>query len=157
MKSTLLLSAIALLNLGAAAQSAHDARDRNPEIKDRFVGAWKLVSLEEPSADGQLHKADCAGMFVFTRDGRASVQVMYRNAETASDYAQGGYEASYGSYHIDDASTFTFHIDGALARTLIGKDLKRAYEITGNRLTVKSTDQTNTGKLCGNATRQCGD
>jgi hypothetical protein len=140
MKSMLLLSVIALLNLGAAAQAANDARGRNTEIRDPFVGAWKLVSLEEPGADGQLHKADCAGMFAFTRDGRASVQVMYRNAETASAYAQGGYEASYGSYHIDDASTFTFHIDGALARTLIGKDLKRAYEISGNRLTVKSTD-----------------
>ncbi len=140
MKSLLLLSLIALLSLGAAAQSAHDARDRNTDIKDRFVGAWRLVSLEEPSANGQLHKADCAGMFAFTRDGRASVQVMYRNAETASAYAHSGYEASYGSYHIDDASTFTFHIDGALARTLVGKDLKRAYGISGNRLTVKSTD-----------------
>jgi len=140
MKSLLLLGVIALLSMGAAAQSAHDARDRNPEITNRFVGAWKLVSLEEPSADGQLHKADCVGMFVFTRDGRASVQVMYRNAETASAYAHSGYEASYGSYQIDDASTFTFHIDGALVRTLIGKDLKRVYEITGNRLTVKSTD-----------------
>ena len=93
MKSLLLLSVIALLNLGAAAQSVNDAHDRNPEIKGRFVGAWKLVPLEEPSADGQLHKADCAGMFVFSGDGRASVQVMYRNAETASAYAQGGYEA----------------------------------------------------------------
>ena len=137
MKSLLLLSVIAVLSLGAPAQSAHV---RNTETKAPFVGAWKLVSLEEPSADGQLHKADCAGMFVFTRDGRASVQVMYRNAETASAYAQSGYEASYGIYHIDDGSTFTFHIDGALARTLIGKDLKRAYEISGNRLTVKSTD-----------------
>jgi hypothetical protein len=140
MKSLLLLSVIALLSLGAAAQSADDARDRNAETKDRFVGAWKLVSLEEPSADGRLHKADCAGMFVFTRDGRASVQVMYRNAETGSAYANNGYEASYGSYYINDDSTFTFHIDGALVRTLIGKDLKRAYEISGNRLTVKSTD-----------------
>ena len=140
MKSLLLLSVIALLSLGAPAQSALDSRDRNTEIKDPFVGAWKLVSLEEPSADGQLHKTDCAGILVFTRDGRASVQVMYRNAETASAYAQGGYEASYGSYRIDDGSTFTFHIDGALARTLIGKDLKRAYEISGNRLTVKSTN-----------------
>ena len=140
MKSLLLLSAIALLSLGAAAQSAHDARGRNTEIKDRFAGAWKLVSLEEPSADGQLHKADCVGMFVFTRDGRASVQVMYRNAETASAYAHSGYEASYGSYHIDDASTFTFHIDGALVRTLIGKDLRRAYQISGDQLTIKSTN-----------------
>src|SRR5262245_4685825 len=140
MKSLPLLSVIALLCLGAPAQSAHDARDRNTEIKDRFVGAWKLVSLEEPSAGGQLHKADCAGMFVFTRDGRASVQVMYRNAETASAYVHSGYEASYGSYHIDDASTFTFHIDGALVRTLIGKDLKRAYEISDNRLIVRSAN-----------------
>ena len=91
MKSLLLLSVIALLSLGAAAQSAHDASDRNTETKDRFVGAWKLVSLLEPSADGQLHKAECAGMFVFTRDGKASVQVMYRNAETASVYSHSGY------------------------------------------------------------------
>jgi len=109
-------------------------------MKDRFVGAWKLVSLEEPSADGQLHKADCAGMFVFTRDGKASVQVMYRNAETGSAYAHSGYEASYGSYHIDDDSTFTFHIDGAVVRTLIGKDLRRAYQISGDQLTIKSTN-----------------
>ena len=79
-------------------------------------------------------------MFLFTRDGKASVQLMYRNAQTGSAYAPGGYEASYGSYRIDDSSAFTFHIDGALVRTLIGKDLKRAYESTGNRLTVKSTD-----------------
>ena len=65
---------------------------------------------------------------------------MYRNAQTGSSYAQGGYEASYGSYRIEDSATFTFHIDGALVRTLIGKDLKRVYEINGNRLTVKSTN-----------------
>jgi hypothetical protein len=140
MKSLLLLSVIALLGPGAAAQSVHDARDRNADIKDRFVGAWKLVSLEEASADGLLHKADCAGMFVFSLEGRASVQVIYRNARTASAYAHSGYEASYGSYHIDDASTFTFHIDGALVRTLIGKDLRRAYQISGNHLTIKSTN-----------------
>jgi len=140
MKSLLLLSVIALLSLGAAAQSAHDARDRNTESTDRLVGAWKLVSLEESSADGQLHKADCAGMFVFTHDGRASVQVMYRNAETASAYAHSGYEALFGSYHIDDESTFTFHIDGALVRTLIGKDLRRAYQISRDQLTIRSTN-----------------
>jgi hypothetical protein len=140
MKSLLLLGVIALISPGAAAQSAHDASDRNTEIKDRLVGAWKLVSLQEPGADGQVHEADCTGMFVFTHDGKASVQVMYRNAQSGSAYAQGGYEASYGSYRIDNSSTFTFHIDGALVRTLIGKDMKRAYEISGNRLTVKSTD-----------------
>jgi hypothetical protein len=134
MKSMFLLG-LMIFSAGAAAQSTHDAANQN-----HLVGAWKLVSLEEPSADGQVHEADCTGMFVFTRNGKASVQVMYRNARTGSAYAHSGYEASYGSYRIDDDSTFTFHIDGALVRTLIGKDLKRTYEISGERLTVKSTD-----------------
>jgi len=139
MTSFLLLSFV-LLSAAAPAQLVPDTRNSNAEVVNHLVGAWNLVSLEEPSADGQLHKADCAGQFVFTTDGKASVQVMYRSAQTGSTYAQGGYEASYGSYHIDDSSTFTFHVDGALVRTLIGKDLKRAYEISGKRLTVKSTN-----------------
>ena len=133
--TSLLLSSLVLFSAVAAAQSAQAGTSQNV-----LLGAWKLVSLEEPNADGQVHVADCTGQFVFTNDGKASVQVMYRSAQTGSAYAQGGYEASYGSYHIDDTSTFTFHIDGALVRTLIGKDLKRAYEIAGKRLTVKSTN-----------------
>jgi Lipocalin-like domain len=136
----LFVFSLMLLSAGAAAQSMPGTRDRNTEIRDRFVGAWKLVSLEEPSADGQVHRADCTGMFVFTRDGKASVQVMYRTAQTGSAYAQDGYEASYGSYRVDNSSSFTFHIEGALVRTLIGKDLKRGYEISDNRLIVKPTD-----------------
>jgi hypothetical protein len=54
-------------------------------------------------------------------------------------YSQGGYEASYGSYTVDaHAHTFTFHVEGALVRSLIGKDLLRAFEISGNRMIVKS-------------------
>jgi len=139
MKSLLLLSVVALLSAGTA-QSSHNDLGRKTETPNRLVGAWKLVSLEEPRADGQLHKADCAGIFAFTSDGKASVQVMYLDAKSGSGYAQSGYEASYGSYRIDDSSTFTFHIEGALVRTLIGKDLKRKYEIYGDRMTVTSTD-----------------
>ena len=80
----LFVFSLMLLSAGTAAQSVPGTRDRNTEIRDRFVGAWKLVSLEEPSADGQVHRADCTGMFVFTRDGKASVQVMYRTAQTGS-------------------------------------------------------------------------
>ena len=139
MKPLLLLGLVALVSTGIA-QSSHKDSDRRTEVHNHLLGSWKLVSLEEPGADGQLRKADCTGMFAFTSDGKASVQVMYRNAKDGSAYAQGGYEASYGSYRIDDSSTFTFHIDGALVRTLIGKDLKRKYEISGSRLTITSSD-----------------
>src|SRR5215469_8222364 len=54
---------------------------------NRFIGAWKLVSLEEPTADGQLRKMDCTGMLVFSHSGKASVQVMYRNAQPSNSYA----------------------------------------------------------------------
>ena len=39
--------------------------------RDRFVGAWRLAWLEEPGTDGKIHRADCTGLFVFTRDGHA--------------------------------------------------------------------------------------
>jgi hypothetical protein len=74
-----------------------------------------------------------------------SVQVMYQNPHTGDQggplrYAQGGYEASFGRYEVNDAHTFTFHVEGAIVRSLIGKDLLRAYELFGNELIVKSTN-----------------
>ena len=117
----------------AAAQGEH---------RDRFVGTWRLVSLEEPGPDGKVHKADCTGLFVFTRDGHASVQVMYRDPAGGNagpvQYAQGGYEASYGRYEVDErGQTWTLHVEGAMVRSLVGQDLKRLYEFSGNQLVVK--------------------
>ena len=73
-----------------------------------------------------------------------SVQVMYQNQQAGTaarpvQYAQGGYEASFGRYEIDErAHTFTYHVEGALVRTLIGKDLTRVYELSDKQLIVKS-------------------
>jgi len=118
---------------------------QNPgDIRDRFAGAWRLAWLEQRGADGKPHKVDCSGMFVFTRDGHASVQVMERSPQTPApagleQYSQGGYEASWGTYKVDErARTVTFHVEGALVRALIGKDLPRAYEFSGRPLIVKS-------------------
>jgi hypothetical protein len=115
-------------------------------ITDRFVGAWRLAWLEESDANGNVHKADCSGLLVYTRDGHMSVQVMYRDPQTEAQggpvqYTQGGYEASFGTYQInEDVRTFTFHVEGAMVRSLIGKDLPRAFELSGNQLIVKSTN-----------------
>ena len=80
------------------------------DIRERFVGAWRLAWLEEQGADGKFTKliARAAGLY---RDGHMSVQVMYRNPPANSQarrcapvqYAQGGYEASFGTYEIDEA------------------------------------------------------
>jgi hypothetical protein len=127
-----------LATLSGSRVSGSQARDR-----DRFDGAWRLVWLEEPDADGKVHRADCTGMLVFTADGHMSVQVMYRNPQAGTgagpvQYAQSGYEASFGRYAIDEREhTFTFDVEGALVRRLIGQHLTRIYELSGTQLIVK--------------------
>jgi hypothetical protein len=126
-----------IVTLGTATLRAErDAPAQN--TRDSFVGSWRLVSLEHTGPDGKVERPDCTGQFVFTGDGHAAVQVMYRNTQASStQYAQGGYEATFGRYTVDDqAHTFTFHVDGALVRTLVGQDLRRTYAFVGNQLTV---------------------
>ena len=150
MKKLVLLGAVfliaALTTLSGLALPARQESAGNKRLQDRLVGAWRLVWLEEPGANGEVHRADCTGLLVYTGDGHMSVQVMYRNAPAGGNaapvqYAQGGYEASFGTYEIDElAHTFTFHVEGALVRSLVGKDLTRAYELSGKQLIVKSSD-----------------
>jgi hypothetical protein len=143
----ILLSLGLVLFIGTTAVALFRGQDlgANEPANKQFVGAWRLVSLEAPGPDGEIHKADSTGLFVFTPDGHAAVQVMERNppAQAAAGperYSQGGYEASFGAYEVDqNAHTFTFHVEGALVRTLIGKDLPRSFEFTGKQLIVKST------------------
>jgi hypothetical protein len=145
-KLALAVVAVLLLVVIAIPRSRSQDRRENVPTQNRFLGAWHLAWLEEPDANGQLHRADCTGLLVYTPDGHMSVQVMYRNPQPAKQaapvqYTQGGYEASFGTYRVDEpAHTFTYHVDGALVRSLVGKDLPRAYEFSGNQLIVKSAN-----------------
>lgn len=144
---------ISLIGLSAIAQSGIPDRPGNANIRDRFVGAWRLMWIEEPDAEGKVHKANGTGLLVYTRDGHMSVQVMYRDSESGGQggpvqYAQGGYEASFGTYDINGSHTFTFHVEGAMVRSLIGKDLARAYEFSGNQMIVTSTNPKEHWRVC---------
>jgi hypothetical protein len=153
MKKALTIGVVSvLLGSGAAygmAQSpSHDGAAE-------FAGAWRLAWLEQPGADGKLYRVECCGMLVYTSDGHMSVQVMERDSQAPAaaggpqQYSQGGYEASYGTYKVDEnAHTFTFHVDGALVRSLVGKDLPRTYELSGRQLIVKSTRADEHWRVC---------
>jgi hypothetical protein len=73
-----------------------------------------------------------------------SVQVMERKPQAGAaagpvQYKQSGYEASFGTYEVDErAHRFTYHVEGAMLRSLIGKNLTRVYEFSGKQLIVKS-------------------
>ena len=122
-------------------------QERPASDRDRFIGAWRLVSLEAPGPDGAMQTSDATGLFMFTREGRLGVQVMERSADAAphagpQQYAQGGYEATFGRFEVDEAAhTFTYYVEGSLVRALVGKALPRAYTFTGNQLVITSTNR----------------
>jgi hypothetical protein len=70
-----------LMGLTATTLSSGQAHTGNKAIRDRFMGAWRLASLEAEGADGKIHQADSTGLLVFTRDGHMSVQVIERNPQ----------------------------------------------------------------------------
>jgi hypothetical protein len=79
------------------------------------------------------HHTDRAGMLLFTADGHFSVQVMYSESGAADPnptYAKDGYEATFGSYNVDEQThTIRQHVQAALVRTLIGKDFDAPHAI----------------------------
>lgn len=148
MKKVLAIGVAALLAMSPVCGVAQSASGD----EDKLVGAWRLAWLEQPGADGKMHRMECCGLLVYTRDGHMSVQVMDRDAQPSAQgnqYSQGGYEASYGKYVVDEkAHTFAFHVEGALVRTLIGKDLPRAYELHGKQMIVKSVRADEHWRVC---------
>jgi hypothetical protein len=65
-----------LIAMTTTTLSGSQDRDVNEGMRGRFVGTWRLAWLEEQGADGKIHRADCTGLLVYTRDGHLSVQVM---------------------------------------------------------------------------------
>ncbi|MGC1295019.1 MAG: lipocalin-like domain-containing protein [Alloacidobacterium sp.] len=137
------LATVAALSGVSLAQSS-GKKDAGPgSEKEKLIGAWRLVSMEEPAADGKVNRiTDRKGMLIYTRDGHMSVQLMLPQSESgvSNDYVLNGYEASFGSYDVnEEARTVTHHVQGSISRGLVGKDLPRAFQFSDGRLIIKST------------------
>lgn len=133
---------LALMALFLAASALAEPASRTPHDDEKFLGGWRLSALEEMRADGQLHTAECSGLLTFTPDSHMSVQVMYANPRGGSTlYSQGGYEASFGRYELDRRShRLTYHVEGALVRSLVGQSQQRLYAFSGDKLTITPVD-----------------
>lgn len=131
---------IAILAMVVTSAAAQDHAVPGSD-KTRLLGAWRLVSIAGP--DGNPVSEAPHGMLIYTRDGHVSVQLMYPKAVNApsNEYVQDGYEASFGSYDVDEARhVLTHHVQGSITRDLlVGKDLPRAYKFSaGGRLIIRS-------------------
>jgi hypothetical protein len=121
-------------------------------LKDRFVGTWKLVDLEQRNAKGQLIAPTSAasgnrtGYLVYDPAGYMAVSIMpvgrkkYAGAQPTEDEAVAaitGYAAYFGTFTINDAdATVTHHLQGSLNPGM-APDQKRFFEFAGDRLTLK--------------------
>jgi hypothetical protein len=127
----------ALVAFAAFAQAQSSRKQAAVNDSARLVGAWHLVRMESTGPDGkQISIPQPKGMLIYTRDGHISVQLMYPPSANAqsNEYVQDGYEASFGSYDIDEAThTLTHHVQGSVTRDLlVGKDLPRIYQLTND-------------------------
>lgn len=135
-----LLALAIIVSLSASAQS-----DGGHSARERLIGAWHLIRIDAPGPTGKSAQGpQPLGMLIYTSDGHMSVQLMYPpSASTLSnEYVQNGYEASFGSYDVeDDAHTVTHHVQGSITRgLLVGKDLPRKFEFTAEGyLVIRST------------------
>jgi hypothetical protein len=135
--------ALAVLLAIAGFTQAQSAKGQVSD-RERLIGAWHLAHIDSPGSDGVPGNiAQPTGMLIYTRDGHMSVQLMYPEAANAqsNEYVQDGYEASFGSYDVDEAThTLTHHVQGSNTRDLlVGKDLPRVYQLTPDgRLIIKS-------------------
>jgi hypothetical protein len=130
------IAAIAVVLTSAVAQN-HSAPRSHPGLssdQDRLIGAWHLASIT--GSDGKPISMAPTGMLIYTRDGHMSVQLMYPKAANtqSNEYVQNGYEASFGSYDINEATlTVTHHVQGSITRDLlVGKDLPRLYRFSAD-------------------------
>jgi hypothetical protein len=142
------MKALCLGALAAVVASAGIAQGQSAKKhmgdRERLIGAWHLAHIDSPGSNGKpIDISQPEGMLIYTRDGHMSVQLMYSKLARASnnEYVQDGYEASFGSYDIDEAThTLTHHVLGSNTRDLlVGKDLPRTYQFTRDgHLIIKS-------------------
>jgi len=120
------------------------------DIKRRFVGAWRLVSFEEVTPEGEVnfpYGPDALGLLIYSSSGYMSVHIMRRDRLRANltslsleeiKSAIEEFTGFYGSYEIDETNQVVIHrVEGHVRPESIGKVLRREFSFEGDRLILK--------------------
>lgn len=122
-------------------------------LSDDLPGTWLLQSRVDVTASGERHPdpllgEDPAALLIYDRTGHFSAQFMKRDRSKSvvsgpsnarnNTQAQGGYDAYFGTYSIDDATgVVTQQLMGSLSPGNVGMVLSRAMEVHGDTLLIK--------------------
>jgi hypothetical protein len=160
-----------VISLGfSSAVAQGNASNRQPagkassaSLKDRFVGTWKLVNIEQRNARSEVippaasPNPNRTGYIIYDPAGYVAVSIMpvgrkkYAGPQPTDGEAKAaitGYAAYFGTFTINEADgTVTHHLQGSLNPGMAA-DQKRFFDLSGNRLTLKPPPAAN-----GNQTR----
>ena len=124
----------------------------NAIVQNQFIGTWQLVSSETRDADGQVTYPlgpDAVGYLMYTSDLYMSATLMKANRPkfAAGDVGGGSteemamaaqtYLAYCGKYEIRDNKVI-HHIEASLFPNWVGVDQERFFEITDDRLELRT-------------------
>ena len=135
-----------MLLLGVPGHSA-TAQD----VKSRFIGTWRLVSITSDSVSGTIRGTRPTGYISYDGTGHMAVQIQPdrkrpswpgSRAATTEELAEAarGYTAYFGTWTVDEkARTVTHHREGALNLDVV--DYVRRYTFDGDRLTLAPVDR----------------
>jgi len=123
------------------------------DIKDNFLGAWKLVHSIERDEEGNIHYPfgpDAIGYIIYENEGRMAVQICRKQrnlfsserlkeatVEDANALTQ-DYLAYFGHYKIDEKNKLVTHtLAGCLYPNLVGHSIQRQFEFYENKLSLR--------------------
>ena len=121
---------------------SYGQRSSQPTI----VGTWHLVRIESPGPDGKPSETlPPTGILIYTKDGHASVQVMYPQTSLQNEFVHDGYEATFGTYDLDRGKhQLVYHVQGSATREkLVGTSETLHYDFPDSRHMIIRPTQTN--------------
>jgi Lipocalin-like domain len=130
-------------------------------LSTTLPGTWKLLSRIDVTAAGEHRPEPSLGedplaLLIYDRGGHFAAQFMRRDRSVDvpdgpggaknNSRAQGGYDAYFGTYTIDDGQgTVTQHLLGALSQENVGIVLTRAMQVHDDLLVIKLDTTTSDG------------
>lgn len=116
-------------------------------------GTWRLQSRVDVLASGERRPEPTLGddpiaLLIYDRNGNFAAQFMRRDRSVVvpdgpggaknNSRAQGGYDAYFGTYTVDDeAATVTQRLLASLSPENVGNILTRAMEVDGDSLVIR--------------------
>jgi len=127
--------------------------DRGDGLSAQLPGTWQLESRIDVTASGERRPEPSLGedpiaLLIYDRSGHFSAQFMKRDRSVTvpdgpsgalnNSRAQGGYDAYFGTFTVDDArGTVTQRVLAALSQENVGLVLTRAMRVRGDTLVIE--------------------